>query len=93
MKTIFKEECGSCKRVIQKGEEIIHEYSKNDGTCISARQALDLPVKDFRCESICSNCQGKRLSPEDMELLKKCDGVHGSVEEIIDCKSCEVLLK
>ncbi len=33
------------------------------------------------------------LSKSDMELLKKCDGKHDSIEEIINCKSCEVLLK
>jgi len=37
--------------------------------------------------------QEKTLSEEEMELLKKCDGVHDSIEEIINCESCEVLLK
>jgi len=33
------------------------------------------------------------LSESELELLKECDGVHDSVEDIIKCKSCEVLLK
>jgi len=35
----------------------------------------------------------KILSESDMNLLKQCDGVHDSVQDIINCKSCEVLLK
>jgi len=33
------------------------------------------------------------LTKEEMELLKKCDGVHGTLSEIIRCKSCDVLFK
>lgn len=33
------------------------------------------------------------LSKSDMKLLKQCSEKHDSVEEIINCKSCEVLLK
>lgn len=36
---------------------------------------------------------GDKITLEDLELLKQCNGVHDSVEEIINCKSCEVLLK
>jgi len=35
----------------------------------------------------------RKLTKEELELLKKCDGKHKSVKEIIECKSCEVLLK
>ena len=35
----------------------------------------------------------KKLNKEEMELLKKCDGVHGSLEEICNCESCSVILK
>lgn len=33
------------------------------------------------------------LSEAELKLLKECDGVHASIEEIINCKSCVVLLK
>jgi len=47
----------------------------------------------------CGNCTEytnvpeKTLSDDDMQLLKQCDGVHATLEEIVTCKSCEVLLK
>jgi hypothetical protein len=35
----------------------------------------------------------KILTDSEMNLLQECDGVHESVQDIINCKSCEVLLK
>ena len=35
----------------------------------------------------------KQLDEKEMELLKECDGVHNSIQDIIECKSCELLLK
>jgi hypothetical protein len=44
-------------------------------------------------QELVNNLNKNVLSKSEMKLLKKCNGVHGSVEEIIKCKSCEVLLK
>jgi hypothetical protein len=35
----------------------------------------------------------KVLTEAELELLKQCDGKHETLEDIIACKSCEVLLK
>lgn len=35
----------------------------------------------------------KKLTKKELELLKKCDGKHKTMEEIIKCNSCSILLK
>ena len=43
-----------------------------------------LPVIDGEEES---------LTPEELELLKQCDGKHKGLKELFECKSCAVILK
>lgn len=35
----------------------------------------------------------KKLTPEELELLEKCDGKHANIDDLFSCPSCEVLLK
>lgn len=44
-------------------------------------------------QELVDNLNNNVLTKAEMRLLKKCNGVHDSVQEIIKCKSCEVLLK
>ena len=44
-------------------------------------------------KELVDNLNKNVLTKKEMRLLKKCNGVHSSVQEIIKCKSCEVLLK
>ncbi len=34
-----------------------------------------------------------RAKYEKLELLKQCDGKHTSLEEVFDCKSCDVMFQ
>lgn len=34
-----------------------------------------------------------KLSRKDLELLKKCSGVHGTLGALFDCVSCGVMLE
>jgi hypothetical protein len=37
--------------------------------------------------------QGHVLTPEELELMRQCDGKHPSLDELFACKSCDVMFK
>lgn len=37
--------------------------------------------------------QGRTLTPEELELMKQCAGKHSSLDELFDCKSCDVMFR